>query len=138
MKHAKRVHQKIQSGEESEIQGLLEQWLRDGRLSELEALLSATDMFTAGVDSVRKGYVIICKAILPTPSYNYSLASHSAAFSSFRNSPHVYPERIKFITAECEGLVCETNPLSPRRFLHGLLFSTRIYLSSSWADIVPL
>ena len=57
MKHAKRVQQKIQSGEESEVQGLLEQWLRDGRLTEMEALLSATDMFTAGVDSVRTYYV---------------------------------------------------------------------------------
>ncbi len=58
MKHAKRVHQKIQSGEESEVQGLLEQWLRDGRLTEMEALLSATDMFTAGVDSVRKACIL--------------------------------------------------------------------------------
>ena len=57
MKHAKRVQQKIQSGEESEVQGLLEQWLRDGRLTETEALVSATDMFTAGVDSVRTYYV---------------------------------------------------------------------------------
>lgn len=70
MKHAKRVHEKIQSGEESEVQGLLEQWLRDGRLTEMEALLSATDMFTAGVDSVSKACVIAlcCAAILPIPS----------------------------------------------------------------------
>lgn len=59
MKHAKRVHQKIQSGEESGVQGLLEQWLRDGKLTEMEALLSATDMFTAGVDSVRNYSVTV-------------------------------------------------------------------------------
>ena len=59
MKQAKRVHQKIKSGEESEVQGLLEQWLRDGKLTEMEALLSATDMFTAGVDSVR-----ICNSMI--------------------------------------------------------------------------
>ena len=52
MKHAERVRQKIKSGEETEVQGLLEQWLREGRMTELEALLAATDMFTAGVDSV--------------------------------------------------------------------------------------
>ena len=53
MKHAEAVWEKIKAGEESEVQGLLEQWLRDGKMTETEALLSATDMFTAGVDSVR-------------------------------------------------------------------------------------
>ena len=52
MKHAERVRQKIKYGDESEVQGLLEQWLREGKVDETEALLSATDMFTAGVDSV--------------------------------------------------------------------------------------
>ena len=52
MKHAERVWEKIKAGEESEVQGLLEQWLREGKMTETEALLSATDMFTAGVDSV--------------------------------------------------------------------------------------
>lgn len=52
MKHAERVMQQIKAGEENEVQGLLEQWLREGRMTETEALLSATDMFTAGVDSV--------------------------------------------------------------------------------------
>lgn len=52
MKHAERVWQKIKAGEESEVQGLLEQWLREGKMTESEALISATDMFTAGVDSV--------------------------------------------------------------------------------------
>lgn len=54
MKHAEKVRQKIKTGEQSELQGLLEQWLREGRMTETEALLSATDMFTAGVDSVKK------------------------------------------------------------------------------------
>ena len=54
MKHSEKVRQKIKAGEQSEVQGLLEQWLREGRMTETEALLSATDMFTAGVDSVKK------------------------------------------------------------------------------------
>ena len=56
MKHSEKVRQKIKAGEQSEVQGLLEQWLREGRMTETEALLSATDMFTAGVDSVKNGH----------------------------------------------------------------------------------
>ena len=56
MEHAERVWKKIKAGEESEVQGLLEQWLREGKMTETEALLSATDMFTAGVDSVSKAF----------------------------------------------------------------------------------
>ena len=53
MKHAEIVLRKIESGEdESEVQGLLEQWLREGKMSEKEALTLATDLFTAGVDTV--------------------------------------------------------------------------------------
>ena len=53
MKHAKRVQQEIEAGkEESEVQGLLEQWLREGKLTEAEALQSSVDMFGAGVDTV--------------------------------------------------------------------------------------
>ena len=38
MKHAEKVHQKIEAGEEeSEIQGLLEQWLREGKMNTEEA-----------------------------------------------------------------------------------------------------
>ena len=53
MKHAERVHQKIESKEEgNEVKGLLEQWLREGKMTEREALSLATDLFTAGVDTV--------------------------------------------------------------------------------------
>ena len=53
MEHAERVWKKIEAGEESEVQGLLEQWLRGGKMTESEALSLATDLFTAGVDTVR-------------------------------------------------------------------------------------
>ena len=53
LKHAKRVRQKIESGEEAgEVQGLLEQWLREGKMTEEEALMNSADMFFAGVDTV--------------------------------------------------------------------------------------
>ena len=54
LKHAEKVHRKIESGEEGgEVQGLLEQWLREGKMTEEEALMNAADMFSAGVDTVR-------------------------------------------------------------------------------------
>ena len=53
LKHAERVRRKIESGEEGEeVQGLLEQWLREGKMTEEEALMNASDMFVAGVDTV--------------------------------------------------------------------------------------
>ena len=38
--------------EGSEVQGLLEQWLREGKMTEEEALMLSADMFFAGVDTV--------------------------------------------------------------------------------------
>jgi hypothetical protein len=52
MKYAKEVQTMIKAGEESPIQGLLEQWLREGKMDEHEAVMTSTSMFTAGVDSV--------------------------------------------------------------------------------------
>ena len=52
MKQAEKVHRKIESGEEGEVQGLLEQWLREGKMTEEEALMNSADMFFAGVDTV--------------------------------------------------------------------------------------
>ena len=42
----------IKAGEERPVQGLLEQWLREGKMNENEAVMTSTSMFTAGVDSV--------------------------------------------------------------------------------------
>ena len=42
----------VEAGEEKPIQGLLEQWLREGRMSETEAVMSSTSMFAAGVDTM--------------------------------------------------------------------------------------
>ena len=53
LKHAEKVHRKIESGEEGEeVQGLLEQWLREEKMTKEEALMNAADMFFAGVDTV--------------------------------------------------------------------------------------
>ena len=52
-KHAKTVKQRIASGADgSETVGMLEEWLRDGVLTEEEAILQAVGMFAAGVDTV--------------------------------------------------------------------------------------
>ena len=60
LKHAEKVRRKIESGEEGEeVQGLLEQWLREGKMTEEEALMNAADMFFAGVDTVRIHVVVL-------------------------------------------------------------------------------
>ena len=50
--HANETLARIESGEENEVQGLLEQWLRAGKISQAEALMTSVDMFFAGVDTV--------------------------------------------------------------------------------------
>ena len=52
MKYAEEVQRRIKAGEESKVQGLLEQWLREGKLTQAEALMTSSNMFGAGVDTV--------------------------------------------------------------------------------------
>ena len=52
MKYADKVLKMIKAGEERPVQGLLEQWLREGKMDEVEAVMASTSMFAAGVDSV--------------------------------------------------------------------------------------
>ncbi len=47
-----KVYARMSSGEESETPGLLEQWLREGKLSEEDAITTSISMFLAGVDTV--------------------------------------------------------------------------------------
>ena len=56
LKHAEEARQRIEAGEESEVQGLLEQWMTEGKLTQAEALMTSSDMFGAGVDSVSHTY----------------------------------------------------------------------------------
>ena len=43
----------MKSGAEgSEVQGLLEQWLREGKMTDSEALMTSADMFGAAVEAV--------------------------------------------------------------------------------------
>ena len=52
-KQAEKVIAKMASGEEpGEVQSLLEQWLREGKLSREEAVALSSDMFSAGVHTV--------------------------------------------------------------------------------------
>ena len=52
MKEMKDLYSRLEAGEESEAPGLLEQWLREGKLSEDEALNEAVSTFIVGVDTV--------------------------------------------------------------------------------------
>ena len=52
MKYANEVVKMIETGEERPVQGLLEQWLRQGKMTKREAIMSSTSMFSAGVDLV--------------------------------------------------------------------------------------
>ena len=45
--------------EESEVRGLLEQWLREGKMTEELALMLSADMFSAGVDTVNFECVVM-------------------------------------------------------------------------------
>ena len=52
MKYANEVSRSIEFGEKEAIQGMLQQWLMEGKMTEKEALMAATSMFAAGVDTV--------------------------------------------------------------------------------------
>ena len=55
IKFCKEVEEKIERGEEeSEVQGLLEQWLREGKLEKQDAIMQAVDGFSAGLESVSR------------------------------------------------------------------------------------
>ena len=56
MKYAKEVQKMVEAGEERPVQGLLEQWLREGKMDENEAIMASTGMFTAGVDTVSEEF----------------------------------------------------------------------------------
>ena len=43
---------RLESGEQSEAPGLLEHYLRDGKLTEEESITEASTMFFSGVDTV--------------------------------------------------------------------------------------
>jgi cytochrome P450 len=47
-----KLYSKLEAGEESESPGLMEQWLKEGKISEEEAMATAATMFVAGVDTV--------------------------------------------------------------------------------------
>ena len=51
-KEAKRFNARLEAEGESETPGLLEQWLREGKISEEQAIREAIATFVAGVDTV--------------------------------------------------------------------------------------
>ena len=48
-----RVHGRLKAGKFSSTPGLLEQWLKEERISREQAVIEAANMFGAGIDSVR-------------------------------------------------------------------------------------
>ena len=43
---------RLESGEESKTPGLLEQWLKEGKMTEEEAMTESVGIFVAGIDTV--------------------------------------------------------------------------------------
>ena len=51
-KYANKLQEKLERGESSKVQGMLEQWLREKKLSTEEAVTTSATMFTAGIHTV--------------------------------------------------------------------------------------
>ena len=51
-KHANRLQEKLERGESSEVQGMLEQWLREKKITTEEAVAMSSGMITSGVHTV--------------------------------------------------------------------------------------
>ena len=49
---------RLEKGEENETPGLLEQWLREGKMTEEEAFMEASYIFAAAVDTVNGNVAI--------------------------------------------------------------------------------
>ena len=52
LKEMRNLYSRLEAGEESEAPGMLELWLREGKLTEEEIILEAGQIFVAGVDTV--------------------------------------------------------------------------------------
>ena len=63
--YANEAVQRIEAGGENEVQGLLEQWLKAGKMSQAEALMKSVDMFDAGVDTVSHIMSLTCLSLAP-------------------------------------------------------------------------
>ena len=68
-KYANRLQEKLERGESSEVQGMLEQWLREKKITTEKAVVMSSTMLTAGVHTVTvpaflwfhiSHYVFIC------------------------------------------------------------------------------
>lgn len=75
-KHAKTVKQRIASGADgSETVGMLEEWLRDGVLTEEEAIFQAVSMFVAGVDTTSSQACFLLFELAKRPEIQHKLYS---------------------------------------------------------------
>ena len=53
-----KLYSTLESGEEKEVPCILEQWLKEGKLTEEEAITEAVSIFSASVHTVR-GYCAV-------------------------------------------------------------------------------
>ena len=51
-KEVTKLKKRLESGQESQTPGFLEQWLKEGKITEEQAITEAGNMFLAGVDTV--------------------------------------------------------------------------------------
>ena len=59
-RYAEIVHKKVESGEvPGEVQGMLEQWLREKQMSIEQATTQAAGMLIAGIHTVSIGYYCV-------------------------------------------------------------------------------
>ena len=56
-----RICELVDSGRESDTPGMLEQWLREGKLNKETAINEAQSLFPAGVDTVSSVIILIHK-----------------------------------------------------------------------------
>ncbi len=53
IQEAEKIYDLVASGKTSEVPGLLEQWLMEGKMNERDAIYEAAGLFSTAVDSVR-------------------------------------------------------------------------------------
>ena len=61
---AEKIYEQVAAGKTNEVPGLLEQWLREGKMSEKDAIYEAAGLFSTAIDSVSfEPFCIITKIV---------------------------------------------------------------------------
>ena len=124
-KEADRLYSRLNAGEESEVPGLLEQWLREGKMSEEEALNESVGMFLAGVDTV----IIILIVLMVHFNIIYQTANQSVFLL---HAVAKYPEVQEKLYAEVKSVLGDSKQataqqLSSMPYLKGCMLESFRY-----------